>query len=152
MTWFDVSESLPPLDIPIIALWSDGAEASAVLRDWGDTLVWETEHPTEALPIAWRFAEPEAHGLVKKHLAAAWWLPAMAVLAGGMMLLANPLLGGIAIAAILAMWVGYAVLQSAGEAVAVRHGVLLGAVVAMTPTLLALAVGLFFIIRVLQTP
>ncbi len=152
MTWFDASETLPPLDTPILALWADGSEASAVLRDLGDTLVWETEHPTEELPIAWRFAEPEMSSLMKKHLADAWWLPGMALLGGGMVLSANLLMGISLIGALLAMWIFYGVVQSMGETIAVRHGVFAGAAVAMLPTLLALAVGLFFTIRLLSTP
>ena len=148
--WYPTANTLPPEGVPVLARWPEGAIYHATVRITPEAVIWEVEGEVEGLPVAWRVAEPEAPSLMKKNLAVAWWMPAMAILAGGMIFLAVPLLGLIIAAAILAMWLGYAVLQSAGEAIAARHGVVLGAVVAMTPTLLALIVGLFFIIRTLR--
>ncbi len=152
MTWFDVSETLPPLDIPIIALWADEKEYQAVLRDTPEAIVWEVEGEPEGLPVAWRWAGGQTRGLLRKNLSMAWWMPAMAMISGLMFFAVSPILSFLVGGAILAMWLFYALIQSVGEAVAMRRGVVLGAIVAMTPTLLALVVGLFFIIRVLRTP
>ena len=146
MTWFDASETLPPVDMPIIAQWADGSEAPAVLRDLGNAWGWETEHPTDELPVAWRFDSVSSHAAAKSIsliLPLLIVLPGMLILAlVGQVLLA---LSGLALLALLwAIATGAGVM---GDRAMSRGGPLVGLIVAVVLFgIPALAVFVFLIL------